>query len=216
MYVDFSFDFFLDSIISWFRDLIVVIILLFFFFKKKGTTTVTQQAPWALRRPQPARRFIGGRRCSLLSRWGTGPRPLHAALASCAYTTHTRAHLCPREWSLRPGQPGVGRDRLPAPPIASQWGPGRLSPGTRGAQVPPFSAPLDEGAARDPRRAQRADPQVLWSGVQVTGVWWKPKVNTRGERPPNGRGSGAPGGCVLEMSWGARDLPGGLELGGGR
>ena len=52
--------------------------------------------------------------------------------------------------------------------------------------------------------------------VQVTGVWWRPKGKRGGERPPSGRGLGAPGGCALEMSGGARDLPGGSELDGGR
>ena len=76
-------------------EISLLLLFCFFFFKKKGTTVVTQQAPWALCRPQLTRRFLGGKRWSLLSRWGTGPGPLHAALASCAYTVHTRAHLCP-------------------------------------------------------------------------------------------------------------------------
>ena len=61
LYVDFSFDFFLDSIISCFRDFVVVITLLYL-KKKKGTAIVTQLAPWALHRPQPTRTFIGGKR----------------------------------------------------------------------------------------------------------------------------------------------------------
>ena len=65
------------------------------------------------------------------------------------------------------GSQGWGGTGCLPPPIASQWGPGSLSPGTKGAQAPPFSVPLDEGAARDPRRAQRVDPQVLWSGAQL-------------------------------------------------
>lgn len=148
-----------------------------------------------------------------------GDRARPSARCSGQLCLH-RSHPCPLvplrvvtpAWAARGGE---GLAACP-PPIASQWGPGSLSPGTKGAQAPPFSVPLDEGAARDPRRAQRVDPQVLWSGVQVTGVWWKPKVKPRGERLPSGRGSGAPGGCILEMSWGARDLPGGLELGWGR
>lgn len=170
MYVDFSFDFFLDSIISWFRDLIVVIILLFFFFKKKGTTTVTQQAPWALRRPQPARRFIGGKRCSLLSRWGTGPGLLHAALASCAYTTHTRAHLCPREWSLRPGQPGVGRDRLPAP-YRQPVGPRQAQPRNQGGTGASFLCAPRRGCCQRPQAGtEGGSPGALERGSGHRGL----------------------------------------------
>lgn len=154
------------SLIQLSVGLEISLLLLFCFLKKKkkqeGGAALTQQVPRALRRPQPTRSFIRGKR--LVSGWGTGPGPLH--------TARTRAHLCPREWSLRSGQLGVGRGWLPSPtPIDSQWGPGSLSPGARGAQVAPFSAPLDVDVPRDPRQAQKAGPQgALERGSGLRGL----------------------------------------------